>query len=89
MLKEQTRRMTSKGQVTVPAEVRRKLGVRPGDAIVFRILEDRVEIDRAAMTLDEAFGSVEPLQRPEDFEMLKQTAWEEHSEAVLHEMKDE
>jgi AbrB family looped-hinge helix DNA binding protein len=29
-------RVTSKGQVTIPKEVREKLGVRPGDEVGFR-----------------------------------------------------
>jgi antitoxin PrlF len=28
-------RITSKGQITVPREIRRALGVQPGDALVF------------------------------------------------------
>jgi antitoxin PrlF len=28
-------KMTSKGQVTVPREIRRRLGVRPGDRLLF------------------------------------------------------
>lgn len=36
MLKEHIRRLTVKGQVTVPANVRKKLGVEPGDRIIFR-----------------------------------------------------
>lgn len=28
-------KVTSKGQVTVPREIRRKLGVRPGDRLLF------------------------------------------------------
>ncbi len=89
MLKEHIRRITSKGQVTVPADVRRKLGVKPGETIVFRIREDRVELDRAPMSLEEAFGSVPPLNRPEDFEAQGQAAWEEHAEKVLDEMDEE
>lgn len=30
-------RMTSKGQITVPCEVRRAMGVRPGDKIEFEM----------------------------------------------------
>ena len=89
MLKEHIRRITSKGQVTVPAEVRRKLGIKPGETIVFRILDDRIELDRAPMSLEEAFGSVPPLNRPEDFEALGREAWEEHAGKVLDEMDEE
>ena len=38
-------RVTSKGQVTLPKPVRDALGIRQGDAVVFR-----VEGDRAVMT---------------------------------------
>jgi antitoxin PrlF len=32
--------ITSKGQITVPKEIRDVLGVRPGDRLAFRALED-------------------------------------------------
>ncbi len=32
-------RVSSKGQVTVPAEVRRKLGLRPGTVVLFEVRE--------------------------------------------------
>ena len=35
-------RITSKGQITVPHEIRRALGVRPGDKLLFE--QDRVGI---------------------------------------------
>lgn len=41
-------RMTSKGQVTVPVEVRRKLGLRRGDRVEFRQEGDKTLIRRAA-----------------------------------------
>ncbi len=86
MLKEHMLRLTSKGQVTVPVEVRKKLGIKPGEAIVFRILDDRIELDRAPMSLEEAFGSVQPLHQPEDFEARGREAWEEHAQRVVDEM---
>ena len=33
---EKQARITSKGQITVPREVRRALGVHPGDRLLFR-----------------------------------------------------
>lgn len=35
MMKEVLATMTSKGQLTVPAEVRKRLGLKAGDAVVF------------------------------------------------------
>jgi antitoxin PrlF len=37
-------RITSKGQITVPKEVRDRLGVQPGDALEFRFEENRLEV---------------------------------------------
>lgn len=39
-------RVTSKGQVTVPKAVREALGVRDGDAIIFRIEGNRAVVAR-------------------------------------------
>lgn len=41
-------RLTSKGQVTVPKAVRHHLGVRPGDAVDFAIVGERVELRKEA-----------------------------------------
>lgn len=37
-------RITSKGQVTVPREIRRALGVGPGDRLLFEKNEDGVRV---------------------------------------------
>ena len=34
---EKEARITSKGQITVPREIRRVLGVRPGDSLLFKV----------------------------------------------------
>ena len=89
MLTEHIRRMTSKGQVTVPVDIRKKLGIQPGETIIFRIRDDRVEIDRAPMSLEESFGSVPSMNQPEDFAAMERVAWEEHALRVIDEMNEE
>lgn len=39
-----TARITSKGQLTIPKEVRRALGVRAGDSLLFEIGDDSDEV---------------------------------------------
>ena len=40
-------RMTTKGQVTIPQEIREKLGLHPGTEVEFEIVDDTVRIRRA------------------------------------------
>jgi antitoxin PrlF len=39
-------RVTSKGQVTIPLEVRRRLGIEPGSEVDFRVEDDGVRLMR-------------------------------------------
>ena len=52
--------LTSKGQVTIPAEVRRRLGLRPGDHIGFVIDGDEVRLVRKENNIEAAFGICKP-----------------------------
>lgn len=72
--------VSPKGQVTLPVEVRRLLGVKPQDKIAFEIDEGQVRIGPARFTLESALGSVEPPTRTEDFESLSREAKEAHLE---------
>jgi antitoxin PrlF len=47
-------RITSKGQTTIPREVREKLSLRPGDAIVYEIDGDVVRLHKQS-PLDVAY----------------------------------
>ncbi|MFN8489867.1 MAG: AbrB/MazE/SpoVT family DNA-binding domain-containing protein [Caldilineaceae bacterium] len=80
---EYIKTITTKGQVTIPIEIRRLLGVKANDQIRFRIVEGKVEIEPIAMTLEETFASVKPLQRPENFAELRAIAQEERAQRVL------
>ena len=52
--------LTSKGQVTIPAEVRRRLGLQPGDHIGFVIDGDEVRLVRKENNIEAAFGICKP-----------------------------
>lgn len=47
-------KITSKAQTTVPKEVRKALGVKPGDTLVYRIAKGKVTLARAE-PLDRAY----------------------------------
>jgi len=84
--KDLVRVVTQKGQVTIPVEIRRRLGIDPADRVLFRVEGDRVYLTAVTETVESAFGAVEPLRRPEDFQALRERAIEDHVEHLLEEM---
>ncbi|MBI4235820.1 MAG: AbrB/MazE/SpoVT family DNA-binding domain-containing protein [Chloroflexi bacterium] len=85
-MKEIATTITQRGQVTVPAEVRRVLGVKPRDRVAFRVEGDLVTLAAASFTLESAYGSVQPSQRPEDFDELSRAAKEAKVEKTVRKM---
>lgn len=80
-MRQITATITSNGQVTVPAEVRRRLGVGQGK-IVFVLDDDDVRLRSARFTLDTVLGSIDPLpgSTTADFESQIEAAMEEAAE---------
>ncbi|MFY9976178.1 MAG: AbrB/MazE/SpoVT family DNA-binding domain-containing protein [Chromatiaceae bacterium] len=52
----QTSTLTSKGQVTIPAELRKRLGLRPGDRVGFVVEDGAVRLVRRESRVEAAFG---------------------------------
>jgi AbrB family looped-hinge helix DNA binding protein len=50
-------KVTSKGQITVPVEIRRHLGLEPGDTMVFEKQAEYVTVDRQ-QTVHEYFSAL-------------------------------
>ncbi len=85
-MKELLATLTQRSQVTVPAEVRRVLGIGPRDKVAFQIEDDQVRLAPAKFTLETAFGSVKPRHKPEDFDKAIREAMEQHADEVVREM---
>ena len=81
--------ITRKGQVTIPAEIRRALHLKEGDTVAWRQDGDEIRLFPARFSLESAFGSVEPRQRPEDFEALEQAAKAAKAQATMDELRQD
>jgi AbrB family looped-hinge helix DNA binding protein len=53
--------MTQKGQVTIPAEIRSRLGLKAHDKVVFELEGNVVKLRRAPSRVLQAFGSFGPV----------------------------
>ena len=56
--------LTSKGQVTIPKAVRDELGIKEGDRIAFRVLEDgTVVVEPETVDLNDLKGVLKPKRK--------------------------
>ena len=76
--------ITSKGQVTIPAEVRRHLGVGDHDKIAF-VLEENGDVRLSVPhypTIESLRGIAGSLSRPMPWQEIEEIAQEEHADDV-------
>jgi AbrB family looped-hinge helix DNA binding protein len=79
-------RLTSKGQITIPAEVRKVLNLRTGDQLLFKVLKSdrepgfKIEVSRAP-DLFELAGSVPtpPHIKDKSWAEIREMAWAAHA----------
>jgi antitoxin PrlF len=71
-MKQLVSTISSKGQITIPAELRQHLGVREGDKRLF-ILEDNGEVRVQALqyaTIDSLVGAAVSLSQPPNWDQI-------------------
>lgn len=70
--------MGTTGSTHIPKEVREFLRLKPHNPIIYRIRDNKVELTSSPMTLEDACGSVTPLQPNQDLEEVIREAKAEH-----------
>ncbi len=76
--------VTSKGQVTIPAEVRKTLGLRTGDKVAFSIEESQVRLRRTGSVVAATAGIFKSAQPAKSAEQLRGAA----EEAIAREAEE-
>lgn len=64
-------RMTQKGQVTIPAEIRARLGLKPRDRVRFEMEGDEVKLKPAPSAVLKGYGAVPARKHPEDWTQVR------------------
>jgi AbrB family looped-hinge helix DNA binding protein len=73
--------MSSRGRITVPLEVRRKLGLEQGDWVVFKPTERGVLVRKADEIIEDLYGSIPPLKVP--WKKAREMAWRARAERIV------
>lgn len=74
--------VTRKGQITLPAEVRRALGLRQGDKVTVELMEGQATVRKAEGVIARTAGAVRPHPSPLSARKLREaaeTAWSEEA----------
>ncbi len=74
--------VTRKGQVTIPAELRRAFNIKEGDAIAFRVIDGRLVIERGEDIARRSAGilaqwAIHPPPTAEELREMAEEAWVE------------
>ena len=73
-----TIRVGRRGQITLPGEIRRKIGLVEGDRMAIVTQGDQVVLRPLTQTLLDLRGSV-PVSAPQDFSAVRQQVIKEHA----------
>jgi antitoxin PrlF len=80
-----TSSVSPKGQITIPAELRQLLGVKPKDRVAFVVEGESVRITRLGSRLAAGYRSVPPLSPSRSLQEMTDIAWDEHAQVAARE----
>jgi antitoxin PrlF len=80
--------VTVKGQATIPAEIRARLGIKPGDRVRFELNGDTATIRKAPSRLLEIYGSIKTAGPPRDWRQLREEFEQGVADEVMAETAD-
>ena len=81
--------ITQRGQVTLPAEVQRVLGVKPREKVTFQVEGHEVRVVPSRFTVESVRGSVPPLKERRNLDRLYQDAGDEYAQRVIDQLDDD
>jgi antitoxin PrlF len=89
VMSEFTATLSSKGQLTIPVEVRKQLGLESGDKVSLVVDGDWAKLQKVEHTVDSVWGSIPALPGVEtgDFDDLIEEVMEQHAAEFIERMR--
>lgn len=81
-------KVSSKGQITLPKAIRDALDIQPGDSIAITQVDDHVELRPVRTTLFDMVG-IMSVDRPIDFQLLREETKQYVTEKVMRDLENE
>lgn len=77
-----TSTVTRKGQVTIPKRIREDMDLHLGDRVLFLVRDDEIVLKPVRGSILDLQGSVEPRNKPEDFDRVRATVKRERAKKI-------
>jgi len=69
-------KMSKKGQIVIPKEIREKFGIKPGDTVIFKIQGNKVIIEKIQEKMSEILKNSKPVEYSDVFQKKLRDEWE-------------
>jgi AbrB family looped-hinge helix DNA binding protein len=69
-------KMSKKGQIVIPKEIREKFGILPGDAVIFRVQGNKIIIEKINQKMSEILVNSKPVKDSIEFQRVLREEWE-------------
>ena len=69
-------KMSKKGQIVIPKEIRERFGIKPGDALIFKIQGSKVIIEKIEEKMSEILKNSKPVENSNEFQKKIRDEWE-------------
>ncbi len=68
-------KISKKGQVIIPKEIREKFGIKPGDALIFKIQGNKVIIEKIQEKMSEILKNSKPIENSLNYQRKLREEW--------------
>ncbi len=68
-------KISKKGQVVIPKEIREKFGIKPGDALIFKIQGNKVIIEKIQEKMSEILKNSKPIENSLTYQRKLREEW--------------
>ncbi len=82
-MKELSTVITRKGQVTIPAELRKSMGLKRGDRVAFVVTRKKIELSKAESVIAKTKGLLKGNEKPLTAKELRRTGERAIAEAAF------
>ena len=69
-------KMSKKGQIVIPKDIRDRFAIRPGDAIIFKIQGDKIVLEKIQESMSEILKNSKPVEKSLEFQRKLRDEWE-------------